>query len=59
MSALLSGDPALAGPQPKAVLAAASTETNDQVLGTSVVEITGVRRGEHPYKIRLPCSRHR
>ncbi len=36
--AFKSGDPALAGPQSKAVLSAASTETNDQVLGTSVVE---------------------
>src|SRR5438093_4095073 len=52
----LSGDPALAGPQSKAVLAAASTKTNDQVLGTSVVEITGVRRGERPAKFACPVA---
>src|SRR5438094_4929728 len=56
MSALLSGDPALAGSQSKAVLAAASTETNEQVLGTSVVEITGVRRGERPAKFACPIA---
>ena len=31
-------------------------ETNDQVLGTSVVEITGVRRGERPAKFACPVA---